>query len=223
MVQPISIIPLISRHLTYLMLLAYEFYIILASLVVSYYSYRASRILQSRSMAMLSIGIMLFGVFILINTAISVVIIMLYAYSIPFIGRSPQIPVNTMHPLLLTSEVVEFVSLMLIAFALSYRETYMPMVLLSFSTIYHGLMLVNIILISYITVMLWLRYSSGNRLVILTAFAFTILLLNIPIEALIVLTHQPPLILLLEERVIYTIVVTLLMLNVIRVFHHGKA
>jgi len=78
--------------------------------------------------------------------------------------------------------------------------------------IIHALSLLSILLLAYICILLWLRFSQGNNLVLLTALAFTLILFNIPVEIFIFTRTGSLFLELVEERLIYSVSSTILSL-----------
>lgn len=221
----VAIIPP-ARHLLYFLVIAYEAYILMANALISYYAYKASRILHNRNMLLLSMGIMLFGVYMLTNSLINISVLA-YLYYEPA-RRIIYIPAS-LYPWLIISGLIELASLVLISLALSIPVSYYALAIVAPDIRYgpifiiHALSLLSIILLSYICVLLWLRFSQGNNLVLLTALTFTIILFNIPVEIFIYIRTGSLFLELVEERLVYSIASTILLINVIRVVHYGKA
>ncbi len=215
-----------TRHLLYFLVITYEVYILMANALISYYAYRASRVLRSGNMLLLSVGIMMFGIYMLSNSLINISILA-YLYYEPA-RRVIYIPPSA-YPWLIVSGLIELASLILIALALSipvspYVIMAAPMALhITPIFIIHALSLLSILLLAYICILLWLRFSQGNNLVLLTALAFTLILFNIPIEIFIFTRTGSLFLELVEERLIYSVSSTILLINVIRVVHYGKA
>lgn len=217
-----------TRHLLYFLLIAYEVYIMMASILISYYSYRAFRVLRSSNMLLMSLGILLFGIYMLVDSVINISILVYFYYE-P--ARRALIVPPSMNTWFIVDEIVELVSLVLIALSLTIRIEpsldIMPVLAAATLTltpglIIHTMLLVNILILSYICVLLWLRFSQGNRLVILTAIAFTLLLFNTPIELIVYVLTRSMFIVMSEERLVYSIISTILLINVIRVVRYGK-
>ncbi len=215
-----------TRHLLYFLIIAYEAYILMANLLISYYAYRASRILSSRNMLLLSVGIMLFGIYMLTNSLINISVLA-YLYYEPA-RRLIYVP-PSVYPWLIMDGLMELASLILISLALSLpAEAYMliaGLLIMHANPIFviHSLSVLSIIFLSYICILLWLRFSQGNSLVMLTALAFTLLLFNIPVEVLVFIVTNSLFLELVEERLVYSVASTILLVNVIRVVHYGKA
>lgn len=105
-----------TRHLLYFLVITYEVYILMANALISYYAYRASRVLRSGNMLLLSVGIMMFGIYMLSNSLINISILA-YLYYEPA-RRVIYIPPSA-YPWLIVSGLIELASLILIALALS--------------------------------------------------------------------------------------------------------